>query len=248
MKDFNFESWDPNKYLNDYFNDAPEFEDTIKFIIDNLKGKFYKRAIDVGCGPTVCYWSSVSNFCRHMDIADFKKSNLNVIKDWVYNKGKFNWTHFSRLALRYLGKSADAVSVKIYEEQTKMKLKNLYLCNAFQQPVFEGAESYDLVTTFYCADSISKNMTEWMLAMDNICSLITSNGSFMGAALEKCKFYCIDGIKYPCADLTKKDIENYLVSRNFSNINIKIGKEFYRGNKLKTNHNYANLIFFSADK
>ena len=248
MNDYEFKKWDPYKYLNDYFNDFPDFEDTIKFIIKSLKGRSYDSAIDIGCGPTSCYWSAVSNFCKFIDIADFKKSNLKAVNDWVCDKNKFDWSHYSKLALKYLNKSVTSKSVSIYETKAKMKLGKRYICNVFKQPVVKNNKQYDLVSTFYCADSISKNKKEWHIAMDNICSMLSPNGTIIGAAMEKCKFYCVDNVKYPCANLTQLDIKNFLVAKKFTNINIQIGKEFYRGKELKENHNYSNLIFFQANR
>lgn len=248
MKDYAFRKWDPYRYLNDYFTDVPEFEDTIKFIITSLCGTSYHEAIDIGCGPTACYWSAVSNFCTHVDIADFKKKNLNAVNDWVSGKGSFDWSHYTRLALTYMNSLATPESIAAYEKQAKAKLRTVYQCDVFKFPVIENEKQYDLVSTFYCADSISKNKEEWSTAMKNICTLVRSNGAMLGAAMEQCTFYSVGDMKYPSANLKVSDIRNFFVANNFSSVDIVTGKEFYRGNDLRRNHNYSNLIFFHAHK
>jgi hypothetical protein len=246
MKDYSFKKWDPYTYLNDYFTDIPEFEDTIRFIIQTLRGKFYDEAIDIGCGPTVCYWSAVSNFCNHIDIADYKKPNLDAIHDWVNGKNTFDWSHYSGLALKYNNILATPKSIHTYETRAKAKLRDAYICDVFTSPVIKEQKQYDLVSTFYCADSITKNKEEWSMAMTNICSLVRPNGTVIGGAMEKCSFYSVGNMRYPSANLTVSDIRDYFVENNFSSIDIVTGKEFYRGSELRRNHNYSNLIFFVA--
>lgn len=71
--DCDFENWNPKKYLKDYFSDNPEFESTIKFILE-LSEKIPKgsEVIDIGCGPTACYWSALTKNAARILLADYK--------------------------------------------------------------------------------------------------------------------------------------------------------------------------------
>ncbi len=80
-----FDTWEPLAYLEEYFPRDVDNEPIVKFISEQGRKRLRPTdvAIDIGCGPTVCYWSALASRIHELHLADYLDKNLQYIKLWL---------------------------------------------------------------------------------------------------------------------------------------------------------------------
>ena len=205
-----FEHWSPQAYLNTYFKGNEEHEPTLSFIIDETQRiPADALALEIGCGPTVCYWMCLTPYLSGIYLADFLDVNLAEQRKWVLQQpGRFDWADYTRMVLRYEGQPAASAHQLVQREQLARQQVQGYLHCDITSPDPLGAQhrqKYDLVASFYCADSITTSKTAWFSYMKNIFSLLRPGGFFIGGALRACSSYPVGSLQFPSAQVDEHD-------------------------------------------
>jgi hypothetical protein len=78
-----------------------------------------------------------------------------------------------------------------------------------------AANSYDCVTSFFCADSSTSDLGEWARLMRNIAGLIAPGGLLVIGALRRCRTWRIDGDRLPSPCVDERHVQLLLDTSGF---------------------------------
>lgn len=222
-----FSDWDPERYLREYFLPDVDGEPAVKFIVEEsrrLQGQ--PVVVDIGCGPTVCYWSALAPHVSGIYVADYLNINLAYVRKWVNSEpGMYDWSSYSRFLLEYEGgRNFGAGEILARENLSRSKVLDYLHCDITTAdplgPVFRG--QYNGLLSVYCADSITDDKLKWRIYMQNIFSLLRSGGLFIGAAMHKCRHYDVGRRVYPAANLSETDFIDLMCDSGFDTRSIRV--------------------------
>jgi hypothetical protein len=216
-----FTEWNSRKYLERYYPNDFSDDQTTRFLAGLMEHGLIPdnvKAIDIGTGPTVCYWVSISQKLMKVNLTDYLESNLAEQKKWVDNDPQaYNWDSYIKFSLTLQGMNGTEKEIEQLKKEARSKVGRYLHCDVTaNDPVGEGHRGkYGLVTTMYCADSMCSNKEQWRQCMRNIFSLLSSGGSIIIGALKGCEYYCVDENKFPSANIDEEDVKQLLLESNF---------------------------------
>jgi NNMT/PNMT/TEMT family len=102
--------------------------------------------------------------------------------------------------------------VREREEVTRAKITRLLQVDGRRaNPFVDGSERrYGTVISPYCADSATHDRAIWETFMRNISGLVRPGGTFVTAALRRCRGYVVGDKRFPGADVDEADIRGVL--------------------------------------
>jgi hypothetical protein len=179
-----------------------------------------RSLLDVGSGPTVHHMLSL---CREVDdivVSDYLAENLVEIQSWLDGDvHAHDWTPFTRGILAAEGTTPTRSRVCERESLLRSRVKKLAsidlksprpLCPAMPYGASIEQPLFDVVTSFYCADSATASVEEFHSMIANMATLITPGGSFLGSFLGGCLAYSVGTRWLPSANLDVDDITSAL--------------------------------------
>jgi hypothetical protein len=199
--------WDVSAYLHEYYSRVEPTEKlTLKFLLRTLEQlPAPRRALEFGAGPTLHHALALCGRAREIHVADLLSANLRAIDLWCANKStSHDWSQFTREILRLedAGVANDA-AVARREALLRRRLTCVLRADARRvHPLGANCAGYDLVTSFFCADSSTLSLQEWLDCMRNIVSLVAPGGTLVVGALCRCKRWRVGGKQHPspCID------------------------------------------------
>ena len=127
----------------------------------------------------------------------------------------------------------------------RRKIENILHCDArLKKPIPKKNRLYHLIISLYCIDSTTSSKKAWRNGMKHMLSLLSSDGTLITAALRKCKFYTVNGYKFPSANIDENDLTSCLLNNGFLAQNIKIKVVSVK----QKNHGFVSLMFACAKK
>jgi SAM-dependent methyltransferase len=226
-----FSNWDPTAYLEEYFPKDVDIEPVVKLIAEEGSKRLKSNAIaiDVGCGPTVCYWSALASHVQELYLSDYLTVNLAQIAMWLNKEaGMYDWSYYTDMTLRFEGvEKPSTQDVFLRETLSRSKVKGIMRCDISREdPVGISQKGiYDCVLSVCCADSITNSKDEWRRYMKNIFSLLKPGGVFLGSSMRNCTHYKIGDISYPAANVNEKDFKELMEEYGFKDIRVDIAYE-----------------------
>jgi len=216
-----FCSWNAKAYLAHYYSRVEPTERlTMSFLHDAIENlPFAARALDFGAGPTLHHAITLAGRVREVHLADLMPQNRRALQHW--RRGGTNthdWSAFTRAALRMEGVTAPtAADVQRREALVRDRLTRILPGDAsHRDPLGKGAaRDYDCVTSFFCADSATSSITEWMRYVRNICGLLAPGGLLVMGALRRCHFWRFDGIHLPSPCIDERHVQFVLDAAGF---------------------------------
>lgn len=216
-----FQEWKPKAYLKQYYSAKQITEDEIhvlKFIINFLKSGAYHftEALDLGSGPTIHHIVPLAPHVENIYLADYLDSNLSEIKIWLdRDKKSHNWDYHVKGVLKLEGIKSTVNEVRKRSSLIREKVAGLLPCDIFNDDPLNMGRDFPLVTSFFCADSVTHSKEAWTLAMGNIFNLITPGGWFIMSALKEAMSYKVGTLEFPSAHINSRDVTNVLKSLGF---------------------------------
>lgn len=206
--------WNAKEYLSEFYsgNKISTSEVTsLKYLVDILKseGRIFSRAIDVGSGPTLHQIIPLIPYVNELHLSDFLPQNLVEIKKWLENDpDSHNWDMYINHVLELEGnnEAGDTRKVKMRKVITRLLPVDI----SATQPL--GVEvTYPLVTSFYCADSVTEDKGEWRRYLKNIFNLLEPGGLIILEALRNSDSYDVATKKFPSPHINENDFMDLLV-------------------------------------
>jgi hypothetical protein len=204
--------WVPKEYLADYYGVVqPDELQTIAFFVDAMdRVEPDQPILCFGVGPTLHHVFLVAGKASEIHLADYLPANLQEIERWVRrDPDAHDWGPFVRYTLECEGHASPTDDqVREREELTRTKITRLLQVDARRaNPFQDGAErQYVAVISPYCADSATDDRATWETLMRNIAGLVRPGGTFITAALRRCRYYVVGGKPFPSADVDEHDI------------------------------------------
>jgi hypothetical protein len=159
-----------------------------------------------GVGPTLHHVFLTARHASEIHLADYLPANLDEIRRWIDREpGAHDWRPFVRYTLECEG-LADPTEEDVTrrEELTRGKITRLLQADArHERPL---AERYGAVISAYCADSATGDRATWESFMTHIGGLVRPGGTFITAALRRCRSYLVGGKPFPGANVDEHDL------------------------------------------
>jgi len=216
-----FRAWDAEAYLAHYYSRVEPTERlTLRFLhdtIEDLPGT--ARALDFGAGPTLHHAITLAGRAREVHVADLLPQNLHALRRWCRgSKDAHDWSAFTDAALQLEGNIAPTTAdVRQREARLRQRLTRILPGDATRRhPLGEDApEDYDCVTSFFCADSATSSLGEWMRNVRNICGLLAPGGLLVMGALRRCHCWRVDGVPLPSPCIDERHVQFVLDTLGF---------------------------------
>jgi hypothetical protein len=214
--------WLPRAYLKQYYatNHLPQDEVAIfRYVIDLLhaSNRIFARAIDVGCGPTIHHSIPLAPYVQELHLADYLQSNLDEVQKWLCNEeAAHDWDMYLRTVLEMEGH--EDVHSKLIERRKQLirsVVKSVRKADLRKHDPLGYNQTYDLVLSFYCADSATSSRREWRMLMNHLFNLVAPGGTLIISALRQTHHYSIDGEHFPSANVHEDDIFSVLMAAQF---------------------------------
>jgi|GEM_PF-1329660 len=226
-----FSTWKPVAYLEEYFPKDVDIEPVVKLIAEEgpKRLKANTKAIDVGCGPTVCYWSALASHVQELYLSDYLTINLAQIAKWLNKEpDMYDWSYYTDMTLKFEGNEKPSLQdIAKREDLSRSKVKGFMRCDiSNENPIgISQRGQYDCVLSVCCADSITYNKEDWRKYMENIFSLLKSGGVFIGSSMRNCTHYKIGDVSYPAANVNEDDFKELMDDYGFKDVRIEITYE-----------------------
>ncbi len=214
--------FDPKRYLDEYYSSEEQGDSDIA--ISSRMSSWLKRtnrifasSLDVGCGPVLQYPFSYSAFSERIDLADYLDNNLAEIQKWLSQASDaHDWDPLLRGVLKQQGIPLD--ELEECKKQFRQRVGKLRHCDLRQELPLGEAATYDLVTSFFCAECVGLTLDEWKTIKSRILGLVAPGGSVFFAAVRNCTSYQILGKWFPVVPITEDNYRDLLASHQFGEI------------------------------
>lgn len=211
-----WKKWNPKIYLNDfYLKVEPDEIATISFLSKVAKKiKPKQKILEFGSGPTLHHVFPFISQSLEFHVADYLKSNLKEISNWVDNKSDaHNWDDFIAYTLKCEGvKNPTSKDIGLRKSEARRKVTKYIQADARKtNPLGKAArESYPVVISCYCADSATHNHHDFKAYIKNITSLVEPGGIFVLACLRKARYYKVGSLSFPSANVDEHLVRKIL--------------------------------------
>jgi len=207
-------AWRPDDYFRDYYSAEvqPDEREAIRFQADFLQraGQLFPTALEYGCGPTLMRAIAAAKYVRSLHLADYLESNLSRVRQWASGDGNAcDWSAFTRYVLQCEGVARPGPADVLAREGLTRKVITDLLPTDAREPYPLGehrAERYDLLITGFCVEAVSESKAVWRSCLANVFGLLKRGGSFVLAAVRRCKGYRVGECWFPAADIDLADL------------------------------------------
>jgi hypothetical protein len=217
--------WNAKKYLQQYYSGKkPTSDETIslKYLVDFLKtsDKIFERAIDVGSGPTLHQIIPLIPYVKELHLSDFLPENLKEIRKWLNDENDaHNWDLYIKFVLDLEGSRE---SIQKRKEDMRKRITRLSPVDIYQRYPLGVLKTYSLVTSFFCADSVTKDKEDWRKCMSNIFTLVETGGTVILVALRNAVSYRVIDRYFPSPHVNENDFKSILENCGFVNTDIQV--------------------------
>lgn len=245
------DKWSVHDYLEHYYS-TPTITSDERVLLRSLvhflrnNNQHFDDALEFGAGPTVHRIIPLVPYVKNIYMSDYLESNLQEINKWLKNyPGSYNWDRYINFILKSESKKINSVNVRRRSALARKKIKNLWTGDICKRYPIKKRKTFELVTSFYCADSITDSKVEWFTLMNNLYNLVVPGGWIFFSTLRKAKKYKVKNTSLVGANITESDIKKSLIRNSFilSSINIKVIPAPYW-----TEHGFNSIIIASAKK
>ena len=195
----NWEKFDARTYIgNNYSSIHSEDREIINRLVTFYSSlSSVMSALEVGVGPNLYPIMAMLPYIKKIECIDFSKSNLIYLRKQL-KKPDDNWYKFWEL-FRSLSQEYNIDLVENLEKKVKTKHGSIYELEE---------KKYDLASMFFCAESITREHNEFVLACNKFIKSVKSGGNLVAVFMENSKGYSINNIDFPAypvdIDLIKK--------------------------------------------
>ncbi|GAB4384276.1 MAG: hypothetical protein Kow00121_47520 [Elainellaceae cyanobacterium] len=222
MNDLYQQLWSPQEYLSQYYSTDYITDDEkaiFKFIVGWLKQsqKTFNCSIDFGCGCTLHHVMPLLSYVKEIHMADYLPENLKEIRKWLDKEATaHSWDVYLHGVLEVeWGQQVSESEVKRLKQELSHKITKLKLGDIrLRHPLNDGS-TYDLVTSFYCAEAVTSSRVEWQDLISNLCQLVATGGTLLLSAVRNCHFYKVMDKQFPVAYINENDFKPILIQNGF---------------------------------
>jgi len=214
-------NWDPKGYLEQYYAGEAITEDEVailKSVVRFLEeaGTEFEEAIDVGSGPTIHHIIPLARYVKKIYLADYIEGNLKEIESWVEgDPNSHDWDVHIKGILDMEGGATTPEAIAERRKELRSRIAGYLKCDVFQDDPLGEKRQFPLVTSFFCADSVTDNKQDWESIEQNVLSLVAPGGWFVMSALHEATSYKIGDKEFPSAHVSEEDVRRILTNSGF---------------------------------
>lgn len=217
--------WDARQYIDYYYGQpsVPDDEAEIfRFIARGLRdiGRQFETGIELGCGPTLHHAAQLVSWVEHLEMADVQEPNLEELRRWVRREpGAFDWSV-------YIGGVLDAEDGRggsLAEREALLRARiHFTRCDLREALPLGKPVQYPLVVSCYSLEWVNPTVAGWHETMRNAASLVSSGGWLFLVGVHATDYCMINGLRVPCAHITKDDVRRLLGDLEFDTETLRI--------------------------
>jgi len=219
-----FKPFDPKAYLREYYSYLGEENRALLRFLSQAYQRIFSEidtasVLEFGGGPTIYQLISAAQYPVSIDFSDYLDQNLCEVRAWLRDRPEqFSWDAFIQHVLDREGQCADRAAQEQRARLIRSKVKRLINCDAKQSdPLGERRRSaYDIVSVNFVPESITTDMAEWDLLIDNIASLVRAQGYLLICAITGATHYRVGERFFPAAPISAQLLETQLQRQHFS--------------------------------
>lgn len=215
----NWAEFSPRDYLQEYYsNIGPENLALLKFTakaFENIPSNGV--LLDFGGGPTIYPLIAAADNVAEIHFSDYLEENLKEVHLWLQGEpSAFDWREFIKTDLQLKGYSyptTQAISQR--EGLIRQKVTKTFRCDANNFPPISVPRLYDVLVTYFCAESATDDWAQWRRYLRNIVSLLKPNGFLLLSALKGASCYAVGEQFFPSVSLQEEDLTQALLEEGF---------------------------------
>ncbi len=205
------QAFSPTHYLETYYPRHTVRQDEKNLIIYQnlfLRNKQFDTCLDVGSGPTLHHAFALAPRVNKLFVTDYVHENIQEIERWLTDHAKkHDWSLYIEHILQEEGVSNVAPS-HIQDREALLKQKavlgRIDLSHDIPLSVAPAAfpQSFDLVTSYFCADSATHSRDEYLVFLERTLSLVKDGGWFFITSLGDTNKYYVKKKRFPSPRIT----------------------------------------------
>ncbi len=194
--------WLPREYLRQYYSTpyvAQDEKANCEFARRQFResGMKFRRAIEVGCGPTLHHALVIAPQVEELDLADYLGANLEEVRQSLSGEaGAHDWDLYASGVLESAcGEEAMAM--------LRARVARLMVMDIREPQPQTGV--YDLVASYYCAECVSGERKQWRKCLEGLAGIVAPGGVLLMGALRRCREYHVFGHAFPTTYVDEVD-------------------------------------------
>ncbi|NXU42256.1 NNMT methyltransferase, partial [Drymodes brunneopygia] len=222
--DFYQQHFDPQAYMNEYYNLTDSRKWAAGFTKQNLRtlhkifsldGLRGDTLIDVGCGPTIYQLLSACEHFQEIISLDYTDQNRRELEKWLKNEaGAFDWEPVVKYVCELEG---DREKWAEKQEKVRKKVKQVLKCDVTKanptSPV--TLPPADCIVTTLCLEGACKDLATFRSALRNISTLLKPGGHLVMLTVLGETYYVFGKQIYSSLCLQKHEVEEAVVAAGF---------------------------------
>ena len=164
--------------------------------------------MEIGGGPTLYQLISASAKVASIVFSDYLEENLATIKSWLEANGPGLWRTYivATLCLEGLPSPSEA-EINERAQLIRGKVQELRRLD-IKDPssLAELKESFEVVNSSFCIDSITNDVEEWQVLLGRLDGVLKSGGTLILCSLGDSISYQVRDKNFPATDLTQEFI------------------------------------------
>jgi NNMT/PNMT/TEMT family len=229
-----FVPFDPRSYLKEYYSHLGEENRELLHFLDEAYERIFThldmaRVLEFGGGPTIYQLISAAKYPVSIDFSDYLDANLSEVQMWLQDRPeKFYWDSFIRYVLYREGERSDRDTIENRSQLIRRKVNYLIHCDAKKiHPLGSQRRApYDIMSVNFVLESITTEMDEWNLLLDNVEPLVKTQGYLLMSAIIGATHYRVGELFFPAVPISPETIEAKLKQKHFSIVSTRcIGAE-----------------------
>ncbi len=217
--EFNWDVFDPNKYLSNNYESVHKSDAEILTILASFWRRFpigkRTKMVDVGTGSNLYPILAALPYVSEIDCWEFGLQNILWLEREI-SKEKIEpcWQQFITL----LEKETAVYSNIDWHDMLSHKVRPV------QGSIFDlPKNNWDVATMFFCAESITRDIAEFEEAMRCFIDSIKDGGQFFAAFMENSQGYKVGDVDFPAIALNEEMLAVVLEKLKCDATTIKIG-------------------------
>ncbi len=227
--------WNPRDYLRQYYSKPEDIAASDEVAIQRFvtrylreRGHVFERGLDLGCGPTLHHAVPLVPWVRELHLADYLYVNRAEVEKWLVGRpDAHDWDISIRLTLETeatndvdvnaarKGEPISEAAVEARKMQMRSRITTVTACDLRQNDPLGDGMTYDLVTSFYCAECVQGTHSTWREYMRNLLHLVAPGGVFITSALCGATRYAVLGQDFPVTTIGADDLATVFVEEGF---------------------------------
>jgi hypothetical protein len=207
--------FNPRAYLDEYYADiGAENNALLRFFVEAYRGVSADSVLlDFGGGPTIHALIAAAPRVREIHLCDYLAANLEEVRLWLRGEsGAFDWRPFVKTTLQLeRGTPCSDEEAVQRENEIRVRVKHVTTCDlSLVMPLRGISCTYDIVTTNFCAESVTDQRLRWWVYLQRITSLLRPSGTLLLSALKGASGYSVGGRVFPAVNISEADLASAL--------------------------------------